>query len=63
MKMPSLPLRALPLFVGRAKKYLRAGGLAMLWLPTLAFAGVDLVVNHTDSPDPIPAGGVGVGVG
>lgn len=58
MKMPSLPLRALLLFVGRAKKYLRAGGLAMLWLPTLAFAGVDLVVNHTDSSDPIPAGGV-----
>lgn len=29
------------------------------WLaPALAFAGVDLVVNTSDSPDPLPAGGV-----
>ncbi|MBT9460954.1 MAG: DUF11 domain-containing protein [Rugosibacter sp.] len=30
----------------------------MLFLPGIALAGVDLVVNHTDTPDPVPAGGV-----
>lgn len=33
--------------------------LCISWLvPATAFAGVDLVVNTTDSPDPLPAGGV-----
>jgi uncharacterized repeat protein (TIGR01451 family) len=29
-----------------------------LLLPAVAFAGVDLVINTDDSPDPLPAGGV-----
>lgn len=31
---------------------------AFLCVPAVAMAGVDLVVNHTDSPDPVAAGGV-----
>lgn len=30
---------------------------AFALLPAVAFAGVDLVVNNTDTPDPVPAGG------
>ena len=30
----------------------------LLFAPLTALAGVDLVVNNTDSPDPVPAGGI-----
>lgn len=34
-------------------------GVFLGWLmPVMAFAGVDLVLNNADSPDPVPAGGV-----
>lgn len=45
-------------FLQRTAKWLLLALLASAGLTTAAHAGADLVLNHSDSPDPGPAGGV-----